>query len=441
MRDHLGGGFHRYSVDERWLLPHFEKMLYDNALLARAYVDAWRLTDSDDLREVAESTMDYVLADLTDRSGGFYSARDADSEGEEGTFYVWSPAQVRSVLSTDEAGLFCAAYDITEGGNFEGNSIPHLPRDLSTIAEEVGLSATVVDDRLADARSTLVEERARREPPFRDEKMLTSWNGMMVRAFAEAAAAFGRDDYLRAAAKCADFLWDHHRRDGRLLHSSMAGIAKGYAFLDDHAALGNACLSLYEATLDPTWYERSLWLAEEVLDRFWDDEEVTVFDTPHDGEALIIRPRDPMDNATPSGPSLAAELFQRLGHLTSEGRFTDTARAIVQRESDALGRYAPAFGRMLVVLERLVAPPLEIAISARDETEAAPLLLEAHRVAHPSKIIGGWLGTDSPPDVALFDGRSAPEGRATAWVCSGYSCRLPVHDAAALRHEVREATG
>lgn len=436
MRDHLGGGFHRYSVDERWLVPHFEKMLYDNALMARAYIDAWRLTDSDDLRDVAESTLDYVLRDLTDPSGAFYSARDADSEGEEGTFYVWTPAQVESALGADVAELFCAAFDITERGNFEGRSIPHLPRDLSIVAEEAGLSLTVVETRLALARSKLVRERGKREAPFRDEKVLTSWNGMMVRAFAEAGAAFGRRDYLTAAAKSAGFLWDHHRVDGRLLHTSMDGVAKQYAFLDDHAALGNACLSLYEATLDPMWYERSLWLAEEILERFWDEAEATVFDTPHDGESLIIRPRDPMDNATPSGPSLAAELLQRLGHLTSEGRFTDRARAIVQRESDALGQYSPAFGRMLVVLERLVAPPLEIAVSGRDVEEVAALLREAHRVAHPSKIIGGWLGSVAPPPLPLFQGRTAPEGRATAWVCSGYACRLPVHDAAALRLEV-----
>lgn len=440
MRDHLGGGFHRYSVDERWLVPHFEKMLYDNALLARAYVDAWRLTDSDDLREVAEQTLDYVVADLTDGSGGFYSARDADSEGEEGVFYVWTPGEVEEVLGSEDAALFGAAYDITERGNFEGRSIPHLPRDLATVAAEVGMSESALEDRLASARLRLLERRARREAPFRDEKILTSWNGMMIRAFAEAGAVFGRSDYVDVAASAAAFLWTEHRADDRLLHSSMAGQAKQYAFLDDHGAFGNGCLSLYEATLDPLWLDRARWLAAEILNRFHDESEGTVFDTPHDGEELIVRPRDAMDNATPSGPSLAAELLQRLGHLTGEARLTEVARSIVHREAASLARYAPAYGRMLVVLERLTAEPLEIAVAGPDGPETEALLREAHRVVHPSRAIGGWWGPAPAPDLPLFEGREADPDRPTAWVCSGYTCRLPVHDAAALRRSVAETT-
>jgi uncharacterized protein YyaL (SSP411 family) len=311
LRDHLAGGVHRYSVDSRWLVPHFEKMLYDNALLVRAYLHAYLVTGHEDLRVVVEQTLDYLVADMLPGSGGFACARDADSEGEEGVFYVWTPEEVEALLDPKTAKLFMRLYDVTPGGNFEGHNILHLPHDPEAVARAEGIPAEQLEERMAEARRVLLEARQSRPQPFRDDKVLVSWNAMAVRAFAEAGAALGRWDYVQVASRVADFLWTSLRPDGRLLHTWMDGRAKIDAFLDDHAALGNALLSLHGATLETRWLGPVRILCDEILDRFWDEETDAVFDTASDGEPLVLRPRDAMDNATPSGPSLSAELLDR----------------------------------------------------------------------------------------------------------------------------------
>lgn len=434
VRDHLGGGFHRYSVDTRWLVPHFEKMLYDNALLARAYTDAWRITDSDDLREIAESTLAYLADDMLDPDGRFYSARDADSEGEEGTYYVWTPHEVSDVLGEEEGAFFSRVYDITEAGNFEGKSIPHLPHAVADLATAEGLPLSETERRLSDARRALQERRSSRPEPFRDEKALTSWNGLAIRAFAEAGAAFGHSGLVDIARRCGDRIWELHRAQGRLLHTSLGTRAKHHAFLDDHAALGNAFVSLHEATLDPEWLDRAVWLRDEILDRFWDREAETVFDTAEDAEALILRPRDPMDNATPSGSSLTAELLARLAALTDDREAHALARRIIEREAEALARYPQAFGRLLRVHSRLETPSLEIVVSAPTAEEAGPFLAAAHRIPHPSLVITGSIG-ESGPSIPLLEGRERV-AHATAWVCSAGACRLPVEEPSAIAREV-----
>jgi hypothetical protein len=442
MRDHIGGGFHRYSVDSRWLVPHFEKMLYDNALLARAYLDAWRLTDSDDLREVLLDTLDYVSKDLTDSTGGFYSARDADSEGEEGTFYVWTIAEIDSILGPD-AGLFNRIYGVTEGGNFEGRNIPHLVETVDELALATGLPEGVLEEKIAACRAKLFEARQKREAPFRDEKIIVSWNGLAIRAFAEAGAALGRADYVDVASRAAEHVWSHLRPDDRLLHSSMAGEAKGLAFLDDHASLGNALLSLHAATLEPKWLDAAVWLANEVVTRFWDEESGTVFDTAADAETLILRPRDPMDNATPSGPSLAAELLARIGQIMSRSAWLDISRRIVDREADAMNQFGPAFGRMLVVGQRLSTAPAEIAIVGLKKDDGLDggatdrLIRAAHSSLHANLVIAGTRGSGSRSGTPLLENREPVNGKPTAWVCSNYACRLPVNEALALTRELR----
>ncbi|NNM05332.1 MAG: thioredoxin domain-containing protein, partial [Gemmatimonadetes bacterium] len=311
IRDHLGGGFHRYSVDDRWLAPHFEKMLYDNGLLARVYLHAFQITGDQEMRDVVTSTLDYVLADLRDPAGGFYSARDADSEGEEGLFYLWRPEEVRSVLEDAEADLFCRVYDVTDSGNFEGRNILHLSRSLDSLSETEGVSARELGGRLERSRDTLRTERDRREAPFRDEKVLVAWNSFVLRTLAEAAPALNRPDYLDAARTNAEFLLESLRDQGRLRRSWKNGQSKILAFLEDYAGLGNALLTLYEATLDPRWLAEGRELAGQVIDLFWEEEEGVFFDSPKDGEKLVVRPREAMDNATPSGNSLAIELLLR----------------------------------------------------------------------------------------------------------------------------------
>jgi uncharacterized protein YyaL (SSP411 family) len=234
IRDHLAGGFHRYSVDQRWLVPHFEKMLYDNALLARAYMDAWRLTGADDLREVAEETLGYMAGDLRSPEGGFFASRDADSEGEEGRYYVWDPEEVRGCgasagATDDDLRLFCRVYDVSEGGNFEGRSILHVPHPIAAVAAAEGLTEAELQARLTPLRRALLDLRARREAPFRDEKVIVSWNGLAIRAFAEAGATFGNPAYLAAGEACADFVLSRLRYDGRLLHSWIGGAPSAMA--------------------------------------------------------------------------------------------------------------------------------------------------------------------------------------------------------------------
>jgi uncharacterized protein YyaL (SSP411 family) len=440
IRDHLGGGFHRYSVDARWLVPHFEKMLYDNALLASAYLYAHQVTGLADLKQVTEQTLEYLATDMRRPDGGFCSARDADSEGEEGLFYVWTPEEIDDLLEPEDARLFARVYDVGHGGNFEGRNILHLPHDIDAVARAEGMDVDHLTDRLAAARAVLLQARADREPPFRDDKALVSWNALALRAFAEAGAALGRPDFIDIARGSADFLWTALRPAGRLLHVHMEGTAKIDAFLDDHAALGNALLSLHGATLEVRWLEATRWCCEEILARFWDEDAGTVFDTASDAPPLVLRPRDAMDNATPSGPSLAAELLVRAGQVLDEARYLAAAKRILDYEVEALQRYSPAFGRMLSVLDRMTAEPIEVAVLARKgDPGVGEFVHEASRSFHRNLTLVGRRedeATEGVPLVPLLEGRGLVDGRTAAYVCRRYACRMPVTDPPALRAEM-----
>jgi uncharacterized protein len=439
IHDQIGGGFHRYSVDTRWLVPHFEKMLYDNALLARLYLNAFQVTDDDRLRVVAEATLDYIAADLRSPEGGFFSARDADSEGEEGIFYMWTPEQVEDVLGEEEAQLFNRCYDISSSGNFEGRNIPNLPHDLSAIAASMDIDPERLEERLASARGLLIEARAEREHPFRDEKILASWNGMAVRAFAEAGVVLGRDDYLGVAEEAAAFLVGNLRNGDRLLRVYKNGAAKIDAFLEDYGALGNALLTLHEATLDPRWLDEVRWMVERMLARFWDEDERAFFDTSAEGEALVVRPREITDSATPSGNSLAAELLLRAGHLFGEERWVELATEVIGRETGSVARFPAAFGRLLSAMFWLVEPSQEIAIIGDRTVEATTALLrEAWIPFRNGRVIGGGA-PDTLPSIPLFAGRGLLEGRPAAYVCEHFTCRAPVSEPEALAEQLRTA--
>ena len=439
LRDHLAGGFHRYSVDARWLVPHFEKMLYDNALLASAYLMAHQVTGAGDLRAVAEETLAYLSADMRAPDGGFASARDADSEGEEGLFYVWTPDELEELLAPDDARLFARLYDVSPEGNFEGKSILHLPHDLEAVARSEGLPAEELAARMSAARATLLAARSRREPPFRDDKVIVSWNGLAIRAFAEAGAVLGRQDFVDVARAGAEFVWSALRGEERLLHVYMDGRAKIGGFLDDHAGLGNALLSLHAATLDVRWLEATRWLCDEILGRFWDESAGTVFDTASDAEALVMRPRDTMDNAIPSGASLAAELLARAGHVFDSARYREAATRIIDHEAEALQRYGPAFGRMLSVLDRTLAEPVEVALVGRGGDETRALIQAAHAKLRRNLTVVGRLAADRIDGVPLLEGRDLVRDRSAAYVCRRYACRLPVTEAGDLTAELEGA--
>ncbi|MDH3225151.1 MAG: thioredoxin domain-containing protein, partial [Gemmatimonadota bacterium] len=430
MRDQLGGGFHRYSVDARWLVPHFEKMLYDNALLARAYSDAAvRFGDRTQAR-IAEETLDDVIADLGAPGGAFYSARDADSEGEEGTFYLWTPAQVNAQLPAPEAALVRRVYDITDVGNFEGRNILHLPHDLDAVARSEGMARSDLDEVLSRALAVLKTVRAQRDPPLLDDKILTGWNGMTIRALAEVGAAHGRTDLVERALKATDFLAREARKGDLLYHVHAGGSPAVEGFLEDYGALGNGALSLYEATLEPDWLELAFWCADSILDRFWDSGEGLMYDASKGGETLLVRPRDIMDNATPSGNSLAMELLARLAPLGPEERYADIVARVLEREAGAFDRYPTAVARLAVAGIRAYAPKLEITVIGT-ATEVTSLLDTAHGAFHPNRQISG--GDPADRRVAALSTTQERLGTSPrAFVCRGSTCLEPVGDAQGL---------
>jgi len=428
IRDHLGGGFHRYSVDARWQVPHFEKMLYDNALLARIYLHAFQVSGDPELRETVTSTLDYILGDLTDPLGGFYSARDADSEGEEGRFYLWKPLEVDAVLGKESGELFRRIYGVSERGNFEGRNILTLPGLLSSLAESEGIPLEALEAELARGREALKEYRSRREAPFRDEKVLTGWNSFVLRALAEAGVVLGREDYLQAAKKNADFLLGSLRDGPRLLRSWKEEPGKTPGFLEDYAGLGNALLTLHEATLEPRWLDEAWRLADLTVDLFWEGEAEAFYDTPRDGEELIIRPRDVMDNATPSGNSLAVELLMRAGRIFGEDRYLELAERALGTEEGEMGRLPSAFGRLLSLLTSSLSIPLEVVLlGPPDAPQMKRMLLETHRPYAPNKVVLGGDPSFLPP-LPLLEGRTMRGGQATAYVCRDYTCGPPIVD-------------
>jgi uncharacterized protein len=440
MYDQLGGGFHRYSVDAQWLVPHFEKMLYDNALLGRLYVHAWQVTGEPLLRRVAEEVLDYVRAEMTAPEGGFYSAQDADSEGEEGRFYVWQADEVDSVLGAEDGPLFRRYFGVMPGGNFEGSSILHVPRDAEAVAADAGVGPERLTEVVARGRKALYEVRSRRVWPARDEKVLTSWNAMMLRTYAEAAQVLGRPADLESAVRNAEFLLRELCVDGRLRRTWRDGTARIDGFLEDHATLGDALISLYEATFDPRWVREARSLGDTILERFFDADEGVFHDAAADGEALVVRPRSVDDNATPSGNSAATHLLLRLSAFTGEPRYERVAVRVLRSMGGLLERAPLAFGELLAALDFHLATPQEIAIIGRmADTRTRDLLAVVRERYRPNTVVA-LLDPDTPPDapgvVPLLADRPLVGGQPTAYVCQRFTCRQPVTDAGALRDEL-----
>jgi uncharacterized protein len=433
--DHLGGGFARYSTDERWLVPHFEKMLYDNAQLTRAYVLAYQAAGNAYFREIAEETIEYVLRDMMDGSGGFYSTEDADSEGVEGKFYVWTPSEIEDLLGTDDARLFCAFYGVTERGNFEhGTSILHISATPLQVATRLGVTEVELLAALERGRRVLFEARTRRVRPARDEKVLAAWNGMMLRAIAEAARVFNRADFLAAAVRNASFLLDVMRSSsGAMRRTWKPGHeARLNGYLEDQANVADGLLATYEATFDARYLTAAISLAEIMLERFADPMQGGFYDTSSDHETLITRPKDLFDNATPSGSAVAADVLQRLAVLTDRDDFRDAARGVLELLREPIARYPLGFARALSALDFYLARVKEIAIIGEpgaDDTEA--LLREVFTPFIPNRVVAG--GNASIP---LLESRPFHNGAATAYVCEHYVCQQPTTDPATLRAQL-----
>jgi uncharacterized protein len=403
--DHLGGGFARYSVDDRWLVPHFEKMLYDQALLTQLYLHAWQVSGEARYRQVVEETVAYVLRDLRHATGGFFSSEDADSEGEEGRFYVWTPAEITEVLGADLAPTAIDWYGVTEAGNFEGHNILHRP-----VRGDLVRPAPVEAARLG-----LFEARAKRVRPGLDDKVLTEWNALMLASLAEAAAALSRTDWTDAARANAEFLLAHLRRaDGRWSRSWQAdGGARHDALAADHAALIEAFLALAAATGEARWVDEARAVADTLLDHFWDPSNGGVFTTADDGEQLIVRQKDLLDNATPSANSLAATGLYRLGALTGEQRYRYQADQILQLVGGVVGGAPTAFGRLLAALDMRRAGLTEIAVVG----DRPDLVAAVHARYLPNAVFAWGEPFDSP----LWEARAA----GLAYVCRDYVCQAP----------------
>jgi uncharacterized protein YyaL (SSP411 family) len=429
--DQLGGGFARYSTDDRWLVPHFEKMLYDNALLASVYLEAYQLTRDPEFGRVARETMDYVLAEMTSAEGAFYSTEDADSEGVEGKYYVWSLAEVTAVLGADRAKTFCYVYDVTAQGNWEGHNILNIPRTMSQAAKLLGRDEKELAGELKLCRDDLLSVRQKRVPPGKDTKVLVSWNGLMIAALADGGRILKDERYLAAAGRAAGFILDRLRRDdGRLLHTHKDGLAKLDAYLDDYANLIDGATRLYEATGQPRWIESALELARTLIDEFADAEQGGFFFTGVRHEALIARQKDIHDNATPSGNGMAATALIRLGALTGRDDLTLSGRKALESVHEVLERQPAAAGQSLIALDFLLGSVREIAVIAGSDPAEFRAVLETiatpfrpHKVVAPAAPVQAAQLAEKVPVLAQ---RPAVDGRTTTYICEHFTCREPV---------------
>jgi uncharacterized protein YyaL (SSP411 family) len=445
--DHLGGGFHRYSTDDRWLVPHFEKMLYDNALLLRLYVDAWRATGDPLYEQTARAIAAYVAREMTAPDGGFYATQDADSEGEEGKFFVWTPAEVDAACAGDDEAARVAkvAFDVTDAGNFEGSGATVLstPEPIEAVATKLSMTRQAAQAAFERARALLFAEREKREKPFRDEKILASWNGLMAGALAVAGAAFGDGALVEAASRALGFvertlIVPEGGGRSRVLRHVKDGIVKGPGFLDDHAFVADAALDLYEATGQVRWVTLARSLADAILAHFNEGDSVSFDFTPDDGEAILIRPKDPFDHAVPGAASIACKVLLRLGTL-ADAKYTGPAtRAVENLAQAALDN---PFGMSVTVasIDRLVRGSVDVVLVGSPGKARDALARETHRVWLPDLVVA-YVDLADPTTLhaarELAEGKT-DQGEPVAYVCRGRTCSLPLRSATELAQALK----
>ncbi len=430
--DHLGGGFHRYSVDAQWLVPHFEKMLYDNAQLVRMYLDSWRLTREFRFKQVVEETLEYISREMVHPDGGFYAAQDADSEGHEGKYFVWEQAEIKAILGTELGELFCRVYGVTSEGNFEGKSILNRLASAHLQPEEM----QEVERVLAPARRQLLHVRERRIKPERDDKILTSWNGLMISGLLDAYQALGVPAYLSTAEKALAFLLDHAYQQGRLFRTVTDGVGRLNGYLDDYAFLGAALIDAFEATSNRTYLDKARELTEVMMEQFWDQQVGGCFFTGKDHEPLIQRMKSGTDSAIPSGNAVAAMNGLRLFYYTGEQHCFDRAEQTLRLFRNQMDQNAYGSAAMLCALDFYLAKPKEIVlVGQRTDPRMQDLLRKIHGRYVPNKtlvVVDGTeeVGSENVPAAAR--GKTALDGKPTAYVCHHFACSQPVTEWAAL---------
>ena len=436
MHDQVGGGFHRYSVDEQWLVPHFEKMLYDNALLARVYLEAAQLTDRDDYKDVARDTLDFVLRDMVDSTGGFHCALDADSEGEEGLFYVWRRDEIDAVLGATDSATFCRHFGVTDAGNFEGRNILHYTEASVEKTSQHCQSPVEMRRALGDWCEQLRDIRAKREWPGKDDKVLASWNGLMISALARGYRVLRDEKYLEAAERASDFILAVMCRDGLLSHMYNRGSGNVSGFLDDYAEMANALIDLYEASLDERWLEHAIKLVRQMIANFHDSEGGGFFFTSESHDNLLVRTQPYHDGAVPSGNSTAALVLLRLSRFQNDDDLRQLATDIIGNVQQSMSTHPEAFTQLLTAVDFHLDSPTEVVlVGERGRPDTESLLSVVQSRFAPNEIVALF---DQGPAVpshrtiapTLLEGKTMLDGSATAYLCKGHSCHRPVTDPA-----------
>lgn len=428
--DQLGGGFHRYSTDSEWLVPHFEKMLYDNALLSQIYLHAYLVTSDQLYRSIAEETLDYVLREMTDPQGGFYSTQDADSEGVEGKYYLWTPQEITEVLGKKDNKALSDYFGVTAGGNFEGQNILYVTRGLEPGASNI----------IEQAKEALLKRREQRVKPGRDEKILASWNGLMLASLAEAACILDRQDYLAAAVANGSFLLDSMVVNGYLQHTYKGGQAKIDGYLRDYALVIDGLLALHQATFSGEYLRQAIRLGEVMVEQFWDEAAHTFYDTGHSHEDLFARPRIMYDGALPSGLSAATLVLLKLTKLTDKEQFEQISMRSLQSMQESMRQHPLGFSNWLCALDFYLSTPKVIAIIAlRDNPMTLELLRTVCAIWLPNKVVAAYDPNDPTPisELKLFENRQMIDNQPTVYVCEHYTCQVPVTDSAALGAQLR----
>ena len=425
--DHLRGGFHRYSTDTYWLVPHFEKMLYDNALLIRLYLHAYQVTGNNTYRVVVEETLDYVIAEMTDKSGGFFSSQDADTEGEEGKYFVWRPEEIEDLLGKEQGSLFNKYFNVDIDGNFEGMSILNVTMSKSDFMFSEGLEKSEFENLISQSKSLLLESRATRTSPGIDDKILTSWNSLMIGAFAEAGSILGRSDYVSIAERGADYILKTLVTEDRLLRTSRNGQAKLQGYLEDYSFLVNSLILLHEATLSQKWLNVAIKFTENMINLFWDKKNKQFYDTGIDHESLIIRPINFQDNAIPSGAAIAADVLLKMAVITGRKEFEQYGKDALKSSVPMLNQYPLGAGHWLCVLDFYLDKTKEIVVLGKSKScDTKELVAEVFRHYIPNRVfVGNDVEDETVSNLPILQRKNLVNGKATAFVCEDYVCSLP----------------
>jgi uncharacterized protein YyaL (SSP411 family) len=439
--DHVGGGFHRYATDRQWLIPHFEKMLYDNALLTIAYLEGYQVTGREDFASVVRRVLQYITSEMTAPEGAFYSATDADSEGEEGAFFVWTATEIEKILGAQPAKLFSTVHGVTEKGNFNGKNVLSLVRPVAVVAKELGETPEQVEKRLQEARTALHAARQKRIAPYKDTKIIVSWNGLMISAFARAALALNSPEYAQCAQRAAEFVLTKMKKGDRLYRSAFNGVASGMAYLDDYAFLAAGLIDLYEVTFDARWLREAIILHQVLEKHFWDQQHGAFFLSPDDGEVLLAREKPNYDGPEPSGNSVAVLNLLRLAELTTNDHYRQMAQQAIRAFAGQFAQAPTSMPRMLAALDFTLDKPKGIVIVKPSREASAELLLTKLRVTFlPNRILTVVTqGEDLAHQqllIPLLESKIAIGGKVTAFVCEQQICALPTSDPAVFEQQI-----